>query len=410
MLEALTRALCHHPEAQRSWRQAQMRAAEIGLAKGAYLPQFSSTLDYARTEQDYQRSLGTEFSATTRGYSIRMNWLLLDMGRRGARLEQARALLDAANAGHDRALQDAMLDFLQAYLDSARMHAGWRASREAERLAVLALETATALHEAGVTALTDKLMAEAAASRATAERVQAERAWRKARGRLALTLGLSPETELQLPDLADLNLRHDSVPTYDQLSDDMLDRHPAVTAAMAEVSAAEQRLRLVKAEARPALTLNGQYVRSPPPNSSVLSPDNVVSIGVQLSVPLFQGFEPHYRARAADAELESQRVALAAVRRQVRQELWAAYQDWTAARDNRLAVLALAGSVKQTLHVTEGRYREGVVGITDWLEAQRIQAETERLKVDAETDWHAARVRLAASMGQLGLWILQPSF
>lgn len=407
MNEAVARALCHNPETREAWAQAQVRAAEVGQARGGYLPQLTSTLDYTRTEQDYQRSLGTEFSTTTRGYSVRLNWLLLDLGRRGARLDQARALLDAANANHDGVLQQAFLDALQTYFGSLRAHAGWRATQDAEELARFAHEAATARHDAGAASLADKLMAATATSRATAERIQAERAWRKSQGMLAARLGLPPDTALNLPDLAGLGLKHDAIPAYDQLPEDTIDRHPAVAAAAADVAAAEQRIRLARAEGRPALALNGQYVRSPAPDSTVISPDSVAAIGVQLSIPLFQGFEPHYKVRGAEAELEARRAALAAARRQVRLGIWTAYQDWQAARDNRVAVDMLSSSVEQTLRVTEGRYRAGIVGIGEWLDAQRIQAETQRLQVDAEADWRAARIGLAASMGQLGAWILQ---
>lgn len=407
MAEAVARALCHDPEARQAWARAQARAAEVGQAQGEYLPQLSSTLDYTRTEQDYGRSLGTEFSTTTRGYSLRLNWLLLDLGRRGARLDQARALLDAANAGHDGALQQAFLDALQTYFDSLRAHAGWRAAKDAEGLAEFAHEVAVARHDAGAASLADRLLAATAVSRASAERIQAERAWRKSQGVLAAALGLPPETVLRLPDLAELNLRHDPLPAYEQLPADTVDRHPAVAAAIADVDAAEQRIRLAKAEGRPALALNGQFVRSPPPDSSIVSPDSVAAIGVQVSIPLFQGFGPHYKARGAGAELDARRAALSAARRQVRLGIWSAYQDWQAARENRTAVEALSASVVETLRVTEGRYRAGIVDIGEWLDAQRIQAETQRLRVDAEADWRAARIRLAASMGRLGAWILE---
>ncbi|MCA1925500.1 MAG: TolC family protein [Thiobacillus sp.] len=407
MQEAVARALCHDPETRKAWALALSRAAETGQALGSYLPQLSSTLDYTRNEQDYERSLGTTLSTTTRGYSLRLNWLLLDLGRRNARLLQARALLDAANANHDGVLQQTFLAVLQTYFDSQRAYASWRAASDAEKFARFALEAATARHHSGVASLADKLMAASAASRATAERIQAEHTWRKSQGTLAARLGLSPDTVLNLPDADRNGLKHDAIPTYEELSNDTINQHPTVRAAAAEVIAAEQRVRFARAEHRPALAMNGQYVHSPAPSNTAISPDSVSSIGVQLSIPLFQGFEPHYKVRNALAELEARRAALEAARRQVRLGIWTAYQDWLAARKNRIEVETLSSSVEKTLRATEARYRAGIVGISEWLDAQRTQAETQRLRVDAEANWRTARIALAASMGQIGTWIFQ---
>jgi outer membrane protein len=407
MQEAAERALCNNPKTRQAWALARVRAAEVGQAKATYLPQLSATVDYTKTEQNYQQALGTTFNVTTQGYSLRLGWVLIDLGRRSARLNQARALLDAANATHDGTLQKAFLDALQTYFDSIRAQAGWRTALDAETLAKTALKIATGRYKAGAVSLADKLQAETAASRATAERIKAEGEWRKSQGVLASSLGLSPSTPLALPAPSQLKLRQDSVPGVDELLGQAIESHPAVMAAVAEVAAAEQKIRLARAEGRPALTLNGQYLNTPPPDSSIVSPDSVTTIGVQLSIPIFQGFEPRYKVRGAEAELEAKRAVLADTRQQVELQIWQAYQDWQGSNENLAAAESLSRSAAETLRVTRGRYQAGVGNISEWLNAQQTQAEAQLNQVSAEAAWRAARISLAASMGRLGLWILQ---
>ncbi|WP_333840741.1 TolC family protein [Pelomicrobium sp.] len=406
--EAVTRALCHSPKVRAARARVLLRAAEIGQTLSAYLPRVTATVDNRRTEQDFQHSLGTKFSTTTHGYSLRFDWLLLDLGHRSAKLNQARALHEAANADYNNVLQQTILDVLKFYFDSIRAYASWNASRKSEELAKLTLETATARHQAGNVSLTDKLKAMNALSHANAERIEAEREWRKSQGALATELGLPPSTDLKLPDIDEISLRGNPIPKYEDLSvDDLVDQHPVVIAAAAEVAAAKQRIRLVRAEGMPALTLSGQYIRSPAPDSIVISPDNIVSIGIQLNIPLFHGFEPHYKTRGAEAELEARRALLEEIRYKIRLDIWRAYQDWLAAEENKTKIEALLDNVNQTLHITKGRYLAGIVDISEWLDAQKVKTETERARINAEVHRHMTRITLSASAGNLKNWILQ---
>jgi outer membrane protein len=339
---------------------------------------------------------------------LRFDWLLLDLGHRSAKLNQARALHEAANADYNNVLQQTILDVLKFYFDSIRAYASWNASRKSEELAKLTLETATARHQAGNVSLTDKLKAMNALSHANAERIEAEREWRKSQGALATELGLPPSTDLKLPDIDEISLRGNPIPKYEDLSvDDLVDQHPVVIAAAAEVAAAKQRIRLVRAEGMPALTLSGQYIRSPAPDSIVISPDNIVSIGIQLNIPLFHGFEPHYKTRGAEAELEARRALLEEIRYKIRLDIWRAYQDWLAAEENKTKIEALLDNVNQTLHITKGRYLAGIVDISEWLDAQKVKTETERARINAEVHRHMTRITLSASAGNLKNWILQ---
>lgn len=406
LAEAVERALCQQPRTREAWAMARGAAAELGATRAAYLPQVSAELDTSRTRQRFT-GIPDTFAANTRGGSLRMSWVLADFGRRDARHAQARAVLDAANASHDSAVQRVFLDTVQAYFEALASEASANASREAEQIALAGLDIVRGRQEGGAVGMADQLQAKTAAARTTATRLTAQATARKQRAVLATALGLPPGAALTLPRTEDLQLRDDPLPSADDLAGLAIQSHPALIHARAEVQAAEQRRAAALAEGRPVLTVSGQQAHTPPPGNNPVAPSRVAAVGVQLSVPLFQGFEPRYRAQAAAADAEARAAALDTLQRQVHLDIWRAHVDWEASQAQRRAATDLLQTATQSEQLARERYRQGVGGILDWLSARGVLDEARLASVRADTDVRASRLRLAASTGRLGLWMLR---
>ncbi|UUX94962.1 TolC family protein [Aquabacterium sp. J223] len=166
----------------------------------------------------------------------------------------------------------------------------------------------------------------------------------------------------------------------------VLQRHPELRLARAELQTAEARLALERQRRLPAFALRG---------TSEQEPDvRINRVGVVVNVPLFdRRVGP---IAEAEAELMRLRSSLADRELQIGQQLEIAWQQYELAAGQ---VAALEGGVLRqaadAMRVAEAAYRAGERGILEWLDTQRAF----RL---ARNDLNTARYDLRAALVELG--------
>jgi len=416
--EAIERALCQNPQTRAAWGEARTQAALLGVARAAYLPSVAASASYLaqKSSSAYEGKyevLDAETRPRTRAGSLKLSWTLFDSGLRAANTDQASALLDAANASHDLTLQRALLDAAQAYFDVQMAQALLRAAQAAETAAGKSHQATEAKYAAGVGALTDKLQAAVALSDARLKRVTAEGELQNALGSLATALGLSPDTPLRLPE-RQVALPGPAPRSVGELFEDARSHHPALLAARAELEAAEARVRATRAEGRPTLVFSAEAserqqdkhipISGYPPTGAVFRDS---ALGMQLSIPLFEGFGRGYKVRAASSQVEVRAAKLNQLEQQVALEVWKSYQALNTRQEHIAAASTLLDSARRSFEVAEGRFRAGVGNILELLSAQSAVASAEQRRIEAYAGWQGARLKLAASIGRLGLWAIR---
>ncbi|MDD4880797.1 MAG: TolC family protein [Gallionellaceae bacterium] len=422
LVEVVERALCHNPKTRQAWANAQVQAAVLGVRESAYLPTVNAGFAYGkqRNKTSYKDTssyaysgLNTDSSPTVRSGSLKMSWVLTDFGLRGSNVDQARALLDAANSTHDVALQAAFLAAAQAYFDTLTALATLDAKLEAEKAARESFMATEAKYKAGVGGLTDQLQASTAYSQAKLERVVAEGELKNAQGSLAIAMGLEVNKPLvlarpdeTLPDTA-------FVKPIDELIDEARRYHPALMAAQSEIKAAEASVSATRAEGRPTVSLTGELSRNdqlgqPPgvgyPATDVSSTSG--AIGIQVNIPLFEGFGRTYRVRTAQSQVEAKQAEYARVEQDVLLELWKSYQLLNAETEGLKTTDELVKNARKSYAVARGRYKAGVGNIVELLNVQSALAKAEQQRIQTVSNWQGARLKVATSVGRIGLWAI----
>jgi len=421
--EAVERALCHNPQTRAAWAGAKVQTAQVGVAKSAYLPAVAGVLAYSKQKNVTRYGEESPYSVfnnlpdskpNLRSGSLKMSQVLTDFGQRSANLDQAVALLDAANASHDAALQTAFVNAAQAYFDTQTAQAVLEASREAERSAQESFNGAEAKYKAGIGGLTDQLQAQVAYSKASLERVAAEGDLKNAQGTLATAMGLSANTALFLPRRQDGLPDTSFVKSADELIEDAKQNHPALLAAQAELKAARAKVDVTRAEGRATVTLTAEVGRNEqhhqPPAvgyeaTNISNRNN--SLGVQMNVPIFEGFGRNYRVQTAQGQAEIKAAELARLEQQVSLEVWKSYQSLRTETESMKATDILLKNARQSFMVAQGRFKAGVGNILELLSAQSAVANAEQQRIKSISNWHAARLKLAANIGKLGLWAIK---
>lgn len=422
LVEVVERALCHNPKTRQAWANAQVQAAVLGVSQSAYLPSVSAAFAYGRQKNktsykdipSYAYSgLNTDDSPTVRSGTLKMSWVLTDFGVRGSYVDQARALLDAANSTHDVALQAALLAAAQSYFDTLTALATLDAKLEAEKAARESFLATEAKYKAGVGGLTDQLQASTAYSQAKLERVVAEGELKNAQGSLAIAIGLEVNKHPVLARPNDILPDTAFVKSIDELIDEARRYHPALMAAQAEIKAAKANVSATRAEGRPTVTLTGEIARNdqldqPPgvgyPATNIASTTGAV--GIQLNIPLFEGFGRTYRVRTAQGQVEAKQAEYVRVEQDVLLQLWKSYQLLTAETEGLKTTEDLVKNARKSFAVARGRYKAGVGNIVELLNVQSALAKAEQQRIQTISNWQSARLKVAASVGRIGMWAI----
>lgn len=411
LLEAVERALCNSPQTRQAWAEVQLRTAQVDVSRAPFWPTLSAVASSTQsniTTIDDVTNNSYKSRTNPSDYALNLNWTLVDFGLRRANLDAARQLLGAANASQDATLQTVFMTAAQAYYELLSMQVALVASTETEQSARQSFIAADAKYQAGAGALADKLQAQTTFAQATLDRVKSSGDLNSAHGALSIAMGMEVNTSYILVDDKQTLPNTAFVQSVNALLDDAKRHHPSLLAAQAQVQVAEAGVRAAKAEQWPTVSLNAALDRS---KQTVQPPSNIFthnnSIGIQVTIPLFDGFGRQSRVRAARAQVDAKSADLAQTEQQVAFEVWKSYQSLATEIANLQATVDLLESATQSFNVAQGRYKAGVGTIIELLNAQSALANAKQQRIRALSNWRVARLRLAASLGKLGLWTIR---
>lgn len=411
--DVILQAICANPQARQTWAKARGRATALGIADAAYLPTLNATAGVERdtlsTTYDIggKRPLNQSQNTSSKYGMLNLSWVLFDFGKRDAARRRARALFAAANATHDDTLQTVFFNAAQAFYALRDAQASLDAAQRTEAIAHESLAQASAKHAAGAGTLADKLQARTSYRRTVLDRVSAEGETRAATGALATAIGLDANAAVQIvsqergadtPDEIDAGI--------DQLIDEAKQYQPRLIAARAKLDAARADVDIASAQSRPTVSLIGSLTQNNPsyqPQSIPVTHSRSSTIGVQVTIPLFDGFASGYRVEQAQAQADAQEAALHDTELQVSLDVWKSYHGVQTDAANLANSRDLLDDAQRALDIARGRYKEGIGTFTELLNAQTALADAERQRVLAVSKWRIARLRLAASLAKLSL-------
>lgn len=409
LARAVAMALCADPEVAAAWRTQLSSQASMEAERSAYWPTLQGVASSGRanrkTRYDGFPEADSSLNARTSGYGLSLNWVLYDFGLREARVESARQLLNAASSSRVEKIQAVVLNTSKAFYQVQASRALLQARQSIEALAADSLRVTTAKHQAGAGEQADRLQAQTTYEQAQLERVLAEGDLATAEGALASAVNLSPSAPLRLEALDEPNGEEQRfMQSVDALMEQARQDHPSVETARAQWSSSLARAEAERAQGRPTVSLYSNYRHDDTPVDQVASRQQIETwtVGLQVSVPIFDGFLSRRRARAAEEEAGAREQDVRNAERTIALSVWRSRQA-LAARTQALAISRrLVASASQSHRVALGRYKAGVGSIIELLNAQNDLAAAQQRRVGSVVDWYTARLQLAADLGELG--------
>jgi outer membrane protein len=401
--EAVDFALSNNPQIKSSWANIKVQAGVLGEARAAYLPKVSSLLNQTKDRIDYLKSgynyLDTNVNRAT--LQAGLNWRIFDFGGRKANLRAANNLLASALASHNAALQDALAKVIQAYFDAMTAKATLKGAREAEEISQATLNSANEREEKGIVSRSDGLRATTAHVNAVLEGNRAQGNYQKALAVLGRIMGVSGNIMIAMPD----DLPENAAEIGKDLNgwlEEAQKNHPAIIAAKAEVEAAKNQAKVATSAALPTVNFSANLYQNTRPGEAVSQiPLRETTVGVGVSIPIFDGFANTYKIRGAEAQVEQKKAQLADTEMQIALDLIRAFADTSSALRNLDVSAHLLQAAREALTVSRRRYDNGAADITELLGTQSALSGARRERIRCLAEWHSARLRLLASAGQM---------
>jgi outer membrane protein len=255
----------------------------------------------------------------------------------------------------------------------------------------------------GVAPLSDALQAKAALAKAELAARRAEGDFKKAKSTLAYALGIDPEQEITLADVQRSNFDDNfSIKELNEWLDFAKQYHPAIVAAQAKVLSAERKLDATASDGLPTLDFFSNYYQNGLPNQAIQTTrSNTVATGVNLSIPLFEGFARTYKIREAQSLLEQAQAQLENIRYQTVGDIIKAHADATSSFENLKYSESLLTAALSAVESTKRRYDKSAGDILELLNAQSGLADAEQERIRCLADWRSARLRLISTAGKL---------
>ncbi len=394
--ELIDIALTNHPSTKQAWWNANRAAALLGSAKSAYYPNVALE-GIVKNGRDFKFINGPDTNYTIIGADLILTMLLYDYGERLANVNAAKAALIAANWQSDWNIQKVMIKVLEnayATLHAEEVVRGTTISlEEANKI----LEYARALNTAGLSPVSDVYTSLATVAQMKIELSQQIALMDIQKGQLVHSLGLEPSNSIELASLAPIEIPQ-LLPLKELISLG-LQRRADLMAKQANVTESISYQKLARAAYGPKISFCGRTGANHAINDHANAAQYQLFLNV--SMPLFNGFDTMYQNRMAYADTELSMESLAEL------ELDIALEVFTHTRSVLAAEEMLANANEYLLNSQKSyessleKYRAGKEWILEVSNAQQKLAAARIRYSDIKTRVLLSVANLAYATGTL---------
>jgi outer membrane protein len=225
--------------------------------------------------------------------------------------------------------------------------------------------------------------------------------YEKALAGLVYALGLPPNTSLTLPNDVDLPTGYEEQDLAAWLKETE-QHHPAILAARAAVEAAHEQVAVAKSSGRPTLDLTADYYQNGFPGQGLSNSNSkVTTVGLSVTVPLFDGFATHYKVQGAQALAKSKEAELQDTEQQTLMQVVQAHAVAQSSLRNLHVSVDLMQAAQAALESSQRRYHSGAADIMELLSTQSALADARYERVRCLAEWRTARLTVLTSAGLL---------
>lgn len=214
--------------------------------------------------------------------------------------------------------------------------------------------------------------------------------------------GLPLNEDIQLTDSAE-GKGNTSALTLDNSADSTFSDRPEIRLLERSIAISEQTTNLIRAGNLPKVSLVGGYMTT---NPSVYDGfrrrfSGVWNVGVIIQVPIWDWFDTTYKIRASKAATNIAKMELSDAREKVELQVTQSQYKMREAQKRLAMASQNIKSAEENLRCANLGFREGVMGITEVMEAQTAWQLAQSQKIDAEVEVKLSELSGAKALGTL---------
>jgi outer membrane protein len=351
--------------------------APVDLAKTAILPSISGLASSTRDYNEAPVAKGTaapSTGSTVNSLSVSLKQLIYDGGKVAAQLRAAKATENSAIATYKRQLQTVAYNVANAYYSALAAQRTTQVAAETVQLNQVNADLVSAQIAAGTTARSDLLTAELPVAQARVALVRDQGAELSAQAAFVNAMGLEANTYVLPQD--DGNVLSGSsgapavpVPTYATAIARAYMLRPDFSAEQFAVASSQASLRAAGLGLFPNLTGNGGYgTASSDPSGGAFR--NSGSIGVSLTIPIYDQGITHAQVEQARGQLDAANAALLVSQEGIQLNVKQTLVNLVSANATFTQTQAELANAREVLQATQAQYAAGVTTLPLLLNAE----------------------------------------
>lgn len=389
-------------DAQYAAARATVEAGREKLPQGlaGLLPTIGATANSVWNQNDYspKNSPGWSRDFNSNGWNLNLTQPLFRW-QNIVQYDQAHWQVAQAEANFAQASQDLILRVAQAYFDVLYAEENLKAVRAAKRSIALQLEQAKKNFEVGTATITDTHEAQSRYDLASAQELAGENELQVRQYALRVIVGKDVGTLSRLR--AEATLQPPQPASMEKWVEAAENDSFSVQAQQAAVEVASREVERQRAGHYPTLDAVANYGTNKTMSSNNPLETDVGNIGLQLTIPLYQGGAVNSRTREAAANRTAAASSLENARRSASLAAKQAYLGVVNGLAQVGALNAALVSSKSALESNKLGYEVGVRINIDVLNAEQQVYLTTRDLAKARFDTLLAQLRLKAAVGAL---------
>lgn len=387
-------ALKNNPQITIGKLRALVAQQYVREARSALMPTASLSLTAVDSNPGSRMSAGflnnpILFPRAAGGASV--SQLVTDFGRTTNLLSSAKfgAQAEDENAAATRA--DIILAVDQAFYNSLETKALMTVAEETVNARQTVVDKVQALANAKLKSDLDLSFANVDLARAKLLLLESQNSYQTALAGLSAILGYPDEQNFQLID--DNQPASPPVTDVAPLIQQAMQQRPEIKALESQVASAQKFGSAEHDLLRPTVSALGVAGQAPVRDDHI--PSWYGAVGVNINIPVFNGFLYNARAKAADLETEVQRQKLTDARDNIARDVRNAWEDSQRAYERLSVTQQLRQQASLGLDLAQARYNLGLGSIVEFTQAELQKTEADIADADAQYQYRLTGIVLA---------------
>lgn len=371
---------------------------------GNNLPTLSANTNYRRSSEPVTTFVNeaTKTSQNSYSYSLDANYVVFNGFKNWEEKKQFKAIETESNLTYERTKQTVKLDVYRQYFDVLKKQQLLKVRKENLKRSSEDLKKVEEMHKIGSVPLSDVYKQKVLVGNDKLGLINGENDLNIARATLNSLIGIEVNTEIVL-DEVDLTMVDQDL-QYEQLMYVAIDNRKDLKAAAQAVNSSKSGLTISKSGFYPTLSVFSSYSWSDlfSPNSTEDITDNDrLDLGLNLSIPIFNGFETQAATVIAEQNLITSKSRYESTQRTVSLEVKTTILNVNAAKENIKVTQETLKSATEDLRLATERYNIGAGTILDVITANASFVEAESNNIQAAYDYLLAREELKLATGEI---------